>query len=353
MTDVSQGPDWWRASDGLWYPPESHPAYVARRVPAPSGSALSGASMQTAHAPTLVGTPTPTVRRSPAGAGTRSCLTRRARVFLAHCRPVRAGPVGLRCVLTLGHDRRRVCRVVRARECGGCRPRLGPAAVRRARRRPAVQLVAPGCPEPGDGDRAVRHLAWSAGTVGLRNRRRYRRADARPGAGCRCGALPVRIRHPRGLHLQPDRRGPGLVDAGPTRPVAPGPGVLWVGGLLALGVVAAASFLGYRAAASPVGPRPGPLARAAGHQRRRRTGTAGRRIDRWYGIVREHGNVGGSGNSGNSGNSGDSGTTGSSGNTGLGNSGLGNSGSGIFGNSGPGGFGTNPFGNSGTGDSGP
>lgn len=27
MSDVSQGPGWWQASDGRWYPPESHPYY--------------------------------------------------------------------------------------------------------------------------------------------------------------------------------------------------------------------------------------------------------------------------------------------------------------------------------------
>jgi micrococcal nuclease len=27
MSDTSQGPGWWRASDGRWYPPETHPQY--------------------------------------------------------------------------------------------------------------------------------------------------------------------------------------------------------------------------------------------------------------------------------------------------------------------------------------
>ncbi len=31
MSDVSRGPGWWVASDGLWYPPEQHPS---RQVPA-------------------------------------------------------------------------------------------------------------------------------------------------------------------------------------------------------------------------------------------------------------------------------------------------------------------------------
>ncbi len=28
MSDVSQGPGWWLASDGRWYPPEQHPNYT-------------------------------------------------------------------------------------------------------------------------------------------------------------------------------------------------------------------------------------------------------------------------------------------------------------------------------------
>lgn len=27
MSDIAQGPDWWQASDGKWYPPETHPNY--------------------------------------------------------------------------------------------------------------------------------------------------------------------------------------------------------------------------------------------------------------------------------------------------------------------------------------
>jgi hypothetical protein len=32
MSDVSQGPGWWIASDNRWYPPESHPNYQASAV---------------------------------------------------------------------------------------------------------------------------------------------------------------------------------------------------------------------------------------------------------------------------------------------------------------------------------
>ena len=34
MADVSQGPGWWIASDGKWYPPDLHPS-VAQLPPPP------------------------------------------------------------------------------------------------------------------------------------------------------------------------------------------------------------------------------------------------------------------------------------------------------------------------------
>lgn len=33
MSDTSQGPGWWIASDGRWYPPESHPSRRERPAP--------------------------------------------------------------------------------------------------------------------------------------------------------------------------------------------------------------------------------------------------------------------------------------------------------------------------------
>lgn len=33
MSDTSQGPGWWLASDGKWYPPERHPGYRPSEVP--------------------------------------------------------------------------------------------------------------------------------------------------------------------------------------------------------------------------------------------------------------------------------------------------------------------------------
>lgn len=40
MSDTSQGPGWWQASDGKWYPPEQAPGYQA---PAPGGGVPAGA----------------------------------------------------------------------------------------------------------------------------------------------------------------------------------------------------------------------------------------------------------------------------------------------------------------------
>lgn len=35
MSDVSQGPGWWLASDGKWYPPQTSPAPAWQRRSAP------------------------------------------------------------------------------------------------------------------------------------------------------------------------------------------------------------------------------------------------------------------------------------------------------------------------------
>lgn len=35
MSDVSQGPGWWQASDGKWYAPEAHPSYQPPAAPQP------------------------------------------------------------------------------------------------------------------------------------------------------------------------------------------------------------------------------------------------------------------------------------------------------------------------------
>ena len=45
MSDTSQGPGWWQASDGKWYPPEQAPGYVAPTPgAAPAGGAPAGGS---------------------------------------------------------------------------------------------------------------------------------------------------------------------------------------------------------------------------------------------------------------------------------------------------------------------
>ncbi len=40
MSDISQGPGWWQASDGKWYAPETHPDYVAPAPPPPPTTAV-------------------------------------------------------------------------------------------------------------------------------------------------------------------------------------------------------------------------------------------------------------------------------------------------------------------------
>ena len=50
MSDVSQGPGWWMASDEKWYAPESHPNYRPPSPPpppAPPTAAMSIASTST------------------------------------------------------------------------------------------------------------------------------------------------------------------------------------------------------------------------------------------------------------------------------------------------------------------
>ncbi len=43
MSDMSQGPGWWIASDDKWYPPESHPGAVAARAAAAAEAEAGGA----------------------------------------------------------------------------------------------------------------------------------------------------------------------------------------------------------------------------------------------------------------------------------------------------------------------
>ncbi|MCL4423034.1 MAG: DUF4234 domain-containing protein [Actinobacteria bacterium] len=43
MSDVSQGPGWWQATDGRWYPPENHPQYQPPPPPPQPLSAMAAA----------------------------------------------------------------------------------------------------------------------------------------------------------------------------------------------------------------------------------------------------------------------------------------------------------------------
>ena len=42
MSDKSEGPGWWIASDGKWYPPELHPSVREESTTAPSMQGLDG-----------------------------------------------------------------------------------------------------------------------------------------------------------------------------------------------------------------------------------------------------------------------------------------------------------------------
>src|ERR1035437_6185112 len=55
MSDTSQGPDWWIASDGKWYPPEQHPDH---RVPSSTPPPDSAPNM-TQPAPIAPSSPMP------------------------------------------------------------------------------------------------------------------------------------------------------------------------------------------------------------------------------------------------------------------------------------------------------
>lgn len=57
MSDVSQGPGWWQASDGKWYAPEQHPDYVPPPPPPPSAEASLDATGTVQSGQTLVQAP--------------------------------------------------------------------------------------------------------------------------------------------------------------------------------------------------------------------------------------------------------------------------------------------------------
>jgi hypothetical protein len=50
-SNAPQGPGWWQASDGNWYPPEQRPGYTAPPPPAPAGPPSYQAVGQATHTP--------------------------------------------------------------------------------------------------------------------------------------------------------------------------------------------------------------------------------------------------------------------------------------------------------------
>jgi len=63
MSDVSQGPGWWIASDGKWYPPELHPSVAEllqseSHVPSQLQPAQAASNLQPSGAPSWISPPT-------------------------------------------------------------------------------------------------------------------------------------------------------------------------------------------------------------------------------------------------------------------------------------------------------
>ena len=65
MSDVSQGPGWWEASDDKWYPPEEHPDYRPPRPPPPprpaptDEAATMSSTLPTGAMPAVEASPSP------------------------------------------------------------------------------------------------------------------------------------------------------------------------------------------------------------------------------------------------------------------------------------------------------
>ena len=63
MSDSSQGPGWWQASDGKWYPPEQHPQ-AASTLPPPTQRPVPQAPITPPPAITPFGSPGGRSKRS-------------------------------------------------------------------------------------------------------------------------------------------------------------------------------------------------------------------------------------------------------------------------------------------------
>jgi len=75
MSDVSQGPGWWEASDGKWYPPHQHPDYAGSEEPAGEAQQeveqLAGIKAAISTAITSADGPPPAWYDNPLGEGLR------------------------------------------------------------------------------------------------------------------------------------------------------------------------------------------------------------------------------------------------------------------------------------------
>ena len=67
MSDTAQGPGWWQASDGKWYPPEQAPGYAAPPPPPGAGAPAFGP-------PPGYGTPPPMAYAPAPASGMSGCL---------------------------------------------------------------------------------------------------------------------------------------------------------------------------------------------------------------------------------------------------------------------------------------
>ncbi len=105
MSDQSQGPGWWQASDGKWYAPERHPNFVPPApVVGPPGITPPLPPVTTQTAPVVTRTPSPTATQVPEAMviGPRQLSAAKVpRRWWALAVPVIAGGLALAIVLPL------------------------------------------------------------------------------------------------------------------------------------------------------------------------------------------------------------------------------------------------------------
>ncbi|MBI2704461.1 MAG: hypothetical protein HYX32_04115 [Actinobacteria bacterium] len=100
MSDTSQGPGWWQASDGKWYSPESHPSYQAPTAPQPAAPPPPAAPAPMAPPPQMAPPPVggPGYAPPPAKKGGKGCLIALIVVLVLLFGGAAAAYVGLRWV---------------------------------------------------------------------------------------------------------------------------------------------------------------------------------------------------------------------------------------------------------------